>query len=152
MKCSWGRTAGNGREEEMNMFIDFSPSYYLPPKDGKAAVELAERLLRRMEGVEVMFGTAGTTAPIAWPKADPPSLIQERNTTALQPEGTFFLGYLCIYIVLWDTTLNVDQILFWVPLLLDLVFCWALVAGSICRDQPCSNYRKGIFRRETKHF
>lgn len=35
------RTAGSGREEEMNIFIDFSPSYYLTPKDGEVSVELA---------------------------------------------------------------------------------------------------------------
>lgn len=45
----------------------------------------------------------GTTAPIAWPKADVPSLTQDGSSTALQPEGIVFLGYLCIYIVTNET-------------------------------------------------
>jgi len=29
MKCSWGSAAENGREEEINIFMDFSPASYL---------------------------------------------------------------------------------------------------------------------------
>lgn len=80
------------------------------------------------------------------------SHIPHSSTTASQPEGTLFLGHLHIYIVIWDTTLNADQILSWVPLLLNVLFCWILVADNIRRDQPQFNYIKNIVRKETKHF
>lgn len=41
----------------MNIFIDFSASYYLACKDGEVAVELTGWLLQRLEGLEVMLGT-----------------------------------------------------------------------------------------------
>jgi len=64
------------------------------------AVALAVWLLQTLEGVRGRLGSAGSTAAITWTTADPPSLIQERSTTALQPEGTFFLGHLRINIIL----------------------------------------------------
>lgn len=119
-------------EKEINEIMYFSPSYNFLLKDRKVTVAAVEAGGSQGDDLHNSL-TSGAMATATWTKAELLSLIQARSTAALQPERTFLLCHFCVYIILWDKTLNDGEIFFCMPLLpVSLLFlCWALVAGSI---------------------
>lgn len=109
-------------------------------KDGKVTVEPGEWLLWRLEGVKVMLCTThsllvGRCCLVQSRNPIPHSGEKYRSITGRK--NISFLSLLYLHYSVGKKkkkqTLNVNEILFYMPLLpVSLLFlCWALVAGSI---------------------